>query len=141
MLIASNAPSSSVLNNRFARGLTSFEIPRETPLSSQTRIKPSHTVYVAIKDTQTLAPFPAPSKRAARNCSGELHASKNVQIKKTKVKRKFIAIVYMRRWREKDRFFTERSRFTGKGAGKAWFFLARARKRAQNDLLFHKKSI
>ena len=35
--------SSSVWNIRFASGFKSLEIPCVTPLSSQTRIKPSHT--------------------------------------------------------------------------------------------------
>ena len=41
--IASNALGSLVTNSRFAIGFNSLEIWRETPLSSQTRISPSHT--------------------------------------------------------------------------------------------------
>ena len=40
---ASSVGLSSVQNTRFATGLSSLETPRETPLSSQTRISPSHT--------------------------------------------------------------------------------------------------
>ena len=43
MQTASSVVLSSVQNTRLARGRSSLETPRDTPLSSQTRISPSHT--------------------------------------------------------------------------------------------------
>lgn len=97
MQTASSVALSSVLNRRLATGFNSLETARETPLSSQTFISPSHTAYVARRDKQSDALSDEASKSVLKKFCGAVHSSSIVQAKKTSVKRIFIALLYAKR--------------------------------------------
>ena len=92
---ASRASLSSVFKSRFAMGFNKRETPRATPLSSHTFIKPNQTAYVAMRETQKVAPFDAPSNIVDKNASGEWNNKRVVATIKMTVNKIFITH-YMR---------------------------------------------
>ncbi len=82
---------SSVFKSFFTSGCNSADMPRVTPLSSHRCINPIQTAWEAMREKQSVALFPAPSKSVCRNPFGSTKSRQAAESIKIKPKRIFIA--------------------------------------------------